>query len=45
MERLLGRDAECERLEALQRRVQVEVTRFRGGERVAREELHERRIV
>ncbi|MGE0229847.1 MAG: hypothetical protein AB7I38_07710 [Dehalococcoidia bacterium] len=44
LEGLSGQDAEFARLEALQRRVQAEVTRFRGGDRVGRDELHDRAV-
>jgi hypothetical protein len=35
---------EFERLEAQQRRVQSEITRFRAGDRLSREQLHERAV-
>lgn len=37
-------DAEFDRLEALQRHVQGEITRFRGGDRVGRDEIHGRAV-
>lgn len=37
-------DAEFARLEALQRRVQGEVQRFRGGDRLDREAVHDRAV-
>lgn len=37
-------DAEFARLEAQQRRVQAEITRFRAGDRLDRDELHERAL-
>jgi len=43
--RSLGdRDAEFERLEAQQKRVQERITRFRAGDRLSRDELHERSV-
>ncbi|MGE0135473.1 MAG: hypothetical protein AB7L91_15750 [Dehalococcoidia bacterium] len=44
LEGLSGQDAEFARLEALQRRVQAEVTRFRGGDRLGRDELYDRAV-
>jgi plasmid stability protein len=41
---LSAHDAEFARLEAQQRRVQAEITRFRAGDRLDREELHERAL-
>jgi len=41
---LAGRDAEFNRLEALQRRVQADITRFRGGDRLDRSEIHDRAL-
>ena len=37
-------DAECARLEALQHRVQDEITRFRGGDRLDRDRAHDRAV-
>lgn len=37
-------DAEFSRLEAQQRRVQREITHFRAGDRLDRDELHERAL-
>jgi hypothetical protein len=37
-------DAEFVRLEAQQRRVQSEITRFRAGDRIGRDELHDRAL-
>lgn len=43
--RSLGdRDAEFERLEAQQRAIQQRITRFRAGDRLSRDELHERTV-
>jgi hypothetical protein len=36
------RETEFARLEALRRRVQAEVTHFRAGDRLSRDELHDR---
>ena len=41
---LSQRDAEFVRLEAQQRFVQGRIGRFRAGDRLAREELHERAV-
>ena len=41
---LSERPAEFARLEAQQRRVQGEIERFRGGDRLGRDELHERAV-
>lgn len=41
---LVEREEEFARLEAQQRRVQGEIERFRAGDRVGRDELHERAI-
>jgi plasmid stability protein len=41
---LAGRDAEFNRLEALQRRVQADITRFRGGDRLDRSRIHDRAL-
>jgi plasmid stability protein len=41
---LLGEDAEFARLEAQQRRVQAEITRFRAADRLTRDEVHRRAI-
>lgn len=41
---LSERDTEFSRLEAQQRRVQGEIVRFRGGDRLDREELHRREV-
>jgi plasmid stability protein len=37
-------DAEFARLEALQRKVQKEITAFRAGDRLDREQVHERAL-
>jgi plasmid stability protein len=37
-------DAEFARLEAQQKQVQAEIARFRAGDRLGREELHERAV-
>ena len=39
---LSGNDAEYLRLEAQQRRIQAQIERFRAGDRVARDEVHDR---
>jgi plasmid stability protein len=41
---LSDRDAAFSRLEAQQRRVQAEITRFRAGDRLEREQLHDRAL-
>jgi len=41
---LAARDAEFARLEALQRRVQDEIVEFRAGDRLSRDEVHERAV-
>lgn len=41
---LTERPAEFARLEAQQRRAQSEIERFRGGDRLGRDELHERAV-
>jgi hypothetical protein len=41
---LSEREAEFSRLEAQQRRVQAEIVRFRAGDRLGRDELHERAL-
>jgi plasmid stability protein len=41
---LSARDAEFAKLEAQQRRVQGQIERFRAGNRLDREELHERAV-
>jgi plasmid stability protein len=41
---LSERPAEFARLEAQQQRVQDEIERFRAGERLGRDELHERAV-
>jgi plasmid stability protein len=41
---LAERDAEFSRLEAQQRRVQAEIRTFRAGDRLDREQAHERAI-
>jgi len=37
-------DAEFNRLEALQRGIQAEITRFRGSDRLDREQVHDRAL-
>ncbi len=44
LEGLAARDAEFAGLEALQREVQAEIIRFRGGERLVREQVHDRAV-
>ncbi|MGH9380114.1 MAG: hypothetical protein ACRD2Z_05830 [Thermoanaerobaculia bacterium] len=41
---LSRREREFERLEALQRQVQDEIEHFRGGDRLSRDEIHERAV-
>jgi plasmid stability protein len=41
---LAGGEAEFSRLEAQQRAVQERITRFRAGDRLSRDELHERTV-
>lgn len=41
---LSDRDAEFARLEAQQRKVQQRIARFRAGDRLGRDELHERAV-
>ncbi len=41
---LSDRDGEFTRLEALQRDVQAEITRFRGGDRLGRDQVHDRAL-
>jgi hypothetical protein len=41
---LSEREAEFSRLEAQQRRIQAEIARFRAGDRVSRDEVHERAL-
>jgi plasmid stability protein len=41
---LSERDEEFARLEALQQRVQGQIARFRGSDRVARDEAHDRAL-
>lgn len=41
---LSERDVDFARLEAQQRRVTAQIERFRAGDRVAREQIHERAI-
>ena len=41
---LAGREAEFARLEAQQRRVQDQITRFSGGDRLGRDDVHERAV-
>ena len=43
--RSLGdRDAEFARLEAQQKRIQAEIEHFRAGDRLSRDEVHERSV-
>jgi hypothetical protein len=44
LERLSGRMDEFARLEAQQREVQAEIGRFRGGDRLGRDEVHGRAV-
>jgi hypothetical protein len=39
-----GADAEFARLEAQQRRIHAQISRFRATDRIARDEVHERAI-
>jgi len=41
---LSEREAEFSRLEAKQRRVQNEIRRFRAGDRLSRDEVHDRAV-
>jgi plasmid stability protein len=41
---LSGREAEFSRLEAQQKQVQSEIRRFRAGDRLSRDQLHERAV-
>lgn len=41
---LSGGDAEFARLEAQQRRIQEEIVRFRAGDRLSRDVVHERAV-
>ena len=41
---LSGREAEFSRLEAQQQRVQREIERFRAGDRLDRDQLHDRAV-
>jgi hypothetical protein len=44
LERLSGRMDEFARLEALQREVQAEIGEFRAGDRLSRDEVHDRAV-
>ena len=44
LERLSGRMDEFARLEALQHEVQTEIRRFRGADRLSRDEVHDRAV-
>ena len=44
LERLSGRMEEFGRLEELQREVQAEIGRFRAGDRLGRDEVHDRAV-
>jgi hypothetical protein len=44
LERLSGWLEEFGRLEALQREVQAEIGQFRGGDRLGRDEVHDRAV-
>ncbi len=41
---LADREAEFARLEALQRKIQAEITDFRAGDRLSRDEIHGRAV-
>ena len=41
---LADQDGEFARLEALRRRVQAEITHFRAGDRLSRDEVHDRAL-
>jgi plasmid stability protein len=41
---LAGREAEFSRLEAQQRQIQREIERFRAGDRLERDQLHDRAV-
>ncbi len=42
LEKLVRDDAEFERLKALEQTTREQITNFRGGDRLSREELYER---
>jgi hypothetical protein len=44
LERLSGRMDEFARLEALQREVQAEIGEFQAGDRLSRDEVHDRAV-
>ena len=44
LERLSGRMAEFSRLEALQGEVQAEIDQFHAGDRLSRDEVHDRAV-
>jgi hypothetical protein len=44
LERLSGRMEEFGRLEELQREVQAEIGQFRAGDRLGRDEIHDRAV-
>jgi hypothetical protein len=44
LERLSGRMEQFGRLEALQREVQAEIGQFRAGDRLGRDEVHDRAV-
>ncbi len=44
LEKLSSADDEFDRLEAMQRRVQAEITNFRARDRLGRDEVHERAL-
>jgi len=44
LESLADQDGEFARLEALQHRIQAEITDFNGSDRVSRDELHDRAL-
>lgn len=41
---IAGSDTEFARLEAQQRQIQAEITRFQGSDRLRRDEVHERAV-
>ena len=44
LQSLAAGDAEFARLEAQQRRIQAQITQFRGADRLHRDELHDRAV-
>lgn len=44
LQSIADEDAEFARLEALQKRLQAEITNFRGSDRLSRDEVHDRAL-